>query len=111
MRMRIEAEGPEVGEVGVGEGIKFGGGHESAVAADGDALGGAALEFGGFRLAPVAGVLGENDGGKDECKAKRKDEEGSTSHQAAVSLFDECPRGEMDAWGCVGDGRERALGI
>src|ERR1700675_3720474 len=111
MRMRIEAQGPEIGEVGVGEGGKFWGRHELAVAANGDTLGGAALEFGGVGLAPVTRVLGERERGNYESDAKQENKNGSASHQAAISLGNDFPSGELDVWGSLDDKYARAWGI
>ena len=76
--LRIHAQGPEIGSVGVGNQGKFWGEFEAAVTADGYAVGGAFDELVIGSLAPAAGVLGtrgerenrgKNDGGKQKTVA------------------------------------------
>src|SRR5260370_39874104 len=64
----IDAHGPKIGRVCVGEQGEFGREFEAAVAADRHAVSGAFQEFIVSGLTPAAGVVGERGGGEKERK-------------------------------------------
>ena len=74
LTVRVQTQRPHIGEIWVGEGIEFRGRAKSSVAADGDAFGGAFLELGKIRLAPVTRVF-------RACGNRQQDRDGQQAHQ------------------------------